>query len=157
MWRRMDKGPIKTTSTENGLQWEFGPGDSPWYQGAAESLIKTVKRCFKFSMSNRRLSPTEFLTICTEAANTLNERPLGLLPDSDSEINILTPNCQLIGRPFIKNPGSWNTDYSLRGRLALVNTVSDDFWRKWTELYAPTLIHHQKWHTQDETFRWEMS
>ena len=110
----MDKTVLLNTSAQQGLQWIFGPGDAPWYQGAAESLIKAVKRCFMFSVGNRRLSTSEFQTVCTEDANTLNERPLGLLPSIDSDISILTPNCQLIRRPFAKNPGQCSSDNSLK-------------------------------------------
>ena len=153
MWKAMDKTVLLNTSAQQGLQWIFGPGDAPWYQGAAESLIKAVKRCFMFSVGNRRLSTSEFQTVCTEAANTLNERPLGLLPGTDSDISILTPNCQLIGRPFAKNPGQWSSDNSLKSRLALVAAVSEDFWKKWTELYAPTLVFQQKWHKPQQNLK----
>lgn len=153
VWDAMDKTVLQNTSAEQGLQWIFGPGDAPWYQGAAESLIKAVKRCFIFSVGNKRLSPSEFQTVCTEAANTLNERPLGILPGTDSDISILTPNCQLIGRPFAKNPGQWSSDNSLKSRLALVAAVSEDFWKKWTELYAPTLMYQQKWHKPQQNLQ----
>lgn len=146
MWKAMDKAVLVSAGAEQGLKWIFGPGDAPWYQGAAESLIKTVKRCFTFAIGSKRLSTSEFQTACTDAANTLNERPLGRLPDSDYDINILTPNCQLIGRPYSSNTGNWSSDNSLKSRLALVSEIASDFWEKWKELYAPILMYQQKWH-----------
>ena len=98
-WKNMDQDKIKYVGAEMGMTWHFGPADASWYQGAVESLIAGVKRTFKIIMSKElRFSVSEFLTMCTEVANILNERPLGTLSGADSEVNILTPNCLLIGR-----------------------------------------------------------
>jgi len=117
MWQRLEKDSVYKVSTEHGTEWRFSPADSPWRQGAAESLIKSVKRAIKLSIHDQRLSPSEFLTLCTEVSNILNERPLGTLPSEDDNISILTPNMQLIGRPFIKNPGRWKQASSAKTRL----------------------------------------
>ena len=29
---------------DKGMEWTFGVSDSPWYQGAVESLIKSVQK-----------------------------------------------------------------------------------------------------------------
>ena len=147
MWKEMQKDTIYKISTDNGTEWRFSPADSPWRQGAAESLIKAAKRAIKLAIHDHRVSPTEFLTLCTEIASILNERPLGTLPSIDSTINILTPNVQLIGRPFKSNPGGWNSVSSVKSRIKLVNSIADEFWSKWTEQYAPSLIRQGKWKT----------
>jgi hypothetical protein len=36
---------------KNGLTWIFGPADSPWHQGAVESLVKAAKRAIVFAIS----------------------------------------------------------------------------------------------------------
>jgi hypothetical protein len=144
VWQKVEKESLYKTCSEQGTEWRFSPADSPWRQGAVESLIKSAKRAIKFTLQNQRLSPSEFMTACFEIGNILNERPLGTLPSGDSSINILTPNCQLIGRPFCRNPGGWGSS-SLKDRLRLVDTILDEFWSKWTELYAPTLVRQDKW------------
>ena len=58
---------------------------------------------------------------------------------------ILTPNSQFIGRSFVRNPGGWEDYSKLSDRLRLVDQVANQFWSKWTELYAPMLIHQHKW------------
>jgi hypothetical protein len=146
MWDSMDKDQIYHLSSESGTSWRFGPADSPWIQGAAESLVKAAKRAIKFAINDTRLSPSEFTTLCSEISNMLNERPLGTLPGHDSEINILTPNCQLIGRPFAKNPGGWSLDTRLSSRLTLIESIANKFWSTWMELYAPVLVRQAKWH-----------
>jgi len=97
IWNQIDKRTLLKVSTDSGLQWVFGPADSPWYQGAVEALVKSVKRCFRFSLNSQQLSNSEFSTVCYEVANVLNERRIGYQPADDSEINIFTPNCLLLG------------------------------------------------------------
>ena len=145
-WKNMDKDMLRSVGLEKGTTWVFGPADSPWHQGAAESLIRSTKRAIHFAVHNQRLSVPEFLTICTEAANLLNERPIGTRPSPDSEINILTPNNLLIGRSDASNPGEFVSNVeSLRDRFRLVEYVISQFWKNWTNLYAPTLVKQTKW------------
>ena len=103
--------------------------------------MKAAKRALKFCMADHRLSGSEFSSVCARVANLLNERPLGTLPSVDSEINILTPNCLLLGRSFASNPGGWAQPGSLKSRVRLVDSIGKNFWVKWCELYAPTLYH----------------
>jgi hypothetical protein len=145
MWKQMDRSAAYRVSAENGTTWKFGPADSPWHQGAAEALIKAAKRAIKFAVNDQRLSPSEFTTLCLEISNVLNERPLGTLPGSDADINVLTPNCQLIGRPFARNPGGWSSDCGVRSRIKMIDSIADEFWRRWVELYAPCLTRQAKW------------
>ena len=70
---------------------------------------------------------------------------MGTLPSFDADVNILTPNVQLIGRPYAKNPGRWNHVGGPKARIQLVNSISDQFWSKWTEQYAPSMVRQGKW------------
>ena len=71
-----------------------------------EALVERAKKAIHFSVADSRLSASEFLTMCTEVANLVNERPLGLLPSEDLPISVLTPNCLLLGRPLAEQPGA---------------------------------------------------
>lgn len=146
-WQKVERSVLLRKGTENGMNWKFGPADSPWYQGAVESLVKSAKRSIRFAIHNQRLSPSEFLTICYEVSNLLNERPIGTLPSKDACINVLTPNCLLLGRSTAKNPGGWQpqgTDLSVRQNL--VQSLIDAFWSRWIEYCAPALVIRKKWH-----------
>ena len=81
----------------NGMRWVVGPAESPWHQGAVESMVKAAKHAIHMAIHNVRLSMPEILTVFSEVANTINERPIGRLPGVDSAINVLTPNCLLLG------------------------------------------------------------
>jgi hypothetical protein len=146
MWEKTKGDAVYQKSLDNGTQWIFGPADSPWHQGAAEALIKSAKRCFRLAINSQRVSPSEFMTLCAEVANLLNERPLGVIPSDDSDIKVLTPNCLLLGRTQASNPGGWTNVRSCQVRLGIIAEISNKFWKHWSELYAPTMLRQQKWH-----------
>ena len=105
-------------------------------------------------MSNQRLSVPEFLTVCSEVSNLLNERPIGVKPSEDSIINVLTPNILLLGRATASNPLGWQPyETNTSSRYHLVQSVVEDFWKRWTELYAPTLLVQRKWHAERRNLR----
>ena len=155
-WEKIDRSELHKNGVENGLTWVFGSADSPWHQGAVESLVKAAKKAIVYAVGKRRLTVPEFLTVCTEAANLLNERPIGTLPSSDSDLNVLTPNSLLLGRSTAKNPCKWQPfTYSKHPatRYHLVQAAVEDFWEKWVQLYAPTLIVRRKWHVSTRNLR----
>ena len=119
-----------------------------------ESLVKSVKSALDVALCGQRLSVPEFLTVCTEAANLVNERPLGLLPSLDSQINVLTPNCLLLGRSTSVNPQVWELGCSsIRKRNDLITSITDQFWKHWLELLAPSLVYRHKWHEPERDLR----
>ena len=96
----MDRDGINKKGVQNCLKWIFGSADSPWQQGAVESL---AKRAICFAVGKQRHTVPESLTVCEKAANLSNERPIGTLPTADSELNVLTSNSLLLGRSTTKN------------------------------------------------------
>ncbi len=128
-WEKIDRRELNKKGVQNGLKWIFGSVDSPWHQGAVESLVKAAKRAIHFAVGKKRLTLPEFLTVCTEAANLMNERPIGTLPSADSELNVLT---QIV---------------------CCLKRAVEDFWEKWTQLYAPILIVQRKWHVSRRNLR----
>ncbi|KAL9975806.1 hypothetical protein ACROYT_G013011 [Oculina patagonica] len=127
-WQRIDRESLQRDSAQNGSTWVFGPADSPWHQGAVESLIKAAKRAIHFSVSNQRLSVPEFLTVCCEVSNLLNKRPIGVTPSVDSVINAFTPNSLILRRATASNPMGWQPcDTSIVTRYHLVQSVVEDF------------------------------
>ena len=153
-WSQLDKDTIMRKGTENGLSWVFGPADSPWHQGAVESLVKSAKRAIDITIHNQRLSVPEILTLFYEIANVMNERPIGSLPGADSELTMLTPNSLLLGRATATNPGGWHPqEASNTSRFNLLQNLADEFWKRWTELCAPSLVLHPKWHTSQRNLK----
>ena len=52
----MDRNEINKKGVQNGLKWIFGSADSPWQQGAVESLVKAAKRAIFFAVGKQRLT-----------------------------------------------------------------------------------------------------
>ena len=153
IWESIDLTVLQTLGAQKGLKWSFGPTDGSWYQGTVESLIKTAKKAISLAVGNSRLSGPELLTVMTETANLINERPIGYIPSNDSVISVLTPNSLLLGRSTSINPGGYEPNPSLRSRVTLIQQVTDQFWQNWTRLYAPTLVNQSKWRSSDEPLR----
>ena len=77
----MDKKQLIKEGVQSGTTRIFKPANSPWRQGAVESLDRTDRKCIKFVMHGQRLSAAEYLVVSYvshEIANVMNERPLGL-------------------------------------------------------------------------------
>ena len=144
-WRSIDQDYIVRVGASAGCEWRLGPANSPWYQGAVEALVKSAKRAIDLSVRGHCMSVSEILTVFSQRADLLNERTLGVMPGTDSEISILTLNCLLLGRSKSKNPGGYAANSSLRARITLIERITDQFWKHWTSLYAPTLIKQSKW------------
>ena len=105
-------------------------------------------------MRDKRLSPTEFGCVLYDVANTVNERPVGVLSSSDSELSVLTPNSLLLGRSRAKNPGGWEPIAGSKlTRFHLVHQITDCFWKQWIKLVAPGLVTDEKWHAKTEDLK----
>ena len=148
VWTGLDTAAMIRRGAEKGTSWVFGPSDSPWHQGAVEALVKSAKKAINIAIHNQRLSVPELLTLSYEIANTMNERPIGVAPGSDSELSMITPNSLLLGRATANNPGGWQTkEANTSSRYNLVQSLADSFWSHWIQLCAPSLVLQSKWHT----------
>ena len=69
---------------------------------------------------------------------------------------MLTPNSLLLGRATSKNPGVWQPytrGQNPKNRYHFVQSTIDDFWEKWIQLYAPTLVIQRKWNVNTRNLR----
>ena len=142
---------------QNGITWDFVMASSQHQNGSAEVMIKLCKGVMKALMSaigTNVLFLNELLTVLKETANLCNERPIGLKPIQNTDTQFLSPNSLLLGRcsdrissgPF-QSKDSFQTDpNSDRTRFLLVQKITSQFWRNWTNLFFPTILRRQKWH-----------
>ena len=144
MWEE-DGEKIISHSSENGMEWRFSTADSAHQNGAVEALVKSSKKVLNIVMQNQRLSPSELAGVLYGVANTLNERPIGVMTE-DSELSILTPNSLLLGRSTAKNPGGWYPTSNTLERFNLVRQIEESWWKQWIKSTAPDLITDAKWH-----------
>lgn len=152
----LDHNKIKQFGVTNGMQWSYASPGSPWQNGVSESLIASVKKTLNTVMdSNSKLPILELQTVFYEVAELLNERPINLGhqgasgDDYHAENTYVCPNELLLGRcsitvpdPTVDAKPTTNTD-----RLFVNQTIVTQFWKKWSELYLPTLVHQSKWYS----------
>ena len=140
------------------LQWKFIMASSQFQNGAAEILIKLCKGAMKSLMKaigTTVLFMNELFTLLKEVANLVNERPIGLKPNRQTDQEYLSPNSLQLGRcsdrinsgPFIKKIHFEDSPRNDRTRFLLVQRITSQFWRNWVTQYFPTLLRRQKWHS----------
>ena len=132
-----------------GTTWSFAPGDAPWYNGAAESLIKSVKRALNAAIGEQILSFSEMQTVLFEAAQLVNQRPIGSHPTNPDEGTYLTPNDLILGRASNYVPqGPFQVRTSQRYRLDFIQQITNQFSKRWVREVFPKLVIQPKWHAE---------
>lgn len=110
--------------------WHFEDTLNSWYQ------------------TKVRMTFSELRTVCFEAANLVNERPIARHPTLPEEGSYLCPNDLLLGRSTARVPSDpFKETRDERYRFEFVQSVVNSFWKKWTQSFFPSLLTRQKWHS----------
>ena len=148
VFKTWDWDELNAFGATKGMQWEFIPADAPWQNGISEALVKSVKKAMSIAIGENTLTFSELQTVCYEAANLVNERPIGRHPRMPEDGSYLCPNDLLLGRVPRRVPsGPFKQTSNPKHRYEFVQRIIDVFWRKWTRDFFPSLIVRQKWHT----------
>ena len=140
-----------------GLEWVTVMANSHHQAGAVEimvKLVKGVKKALLKVVGDTKLSLNEMFTLLLEVANIVNERPIGIKPNSLSPTDYLSPNSLLLGRcsdrisagPFGSDQMLTDCPQAARSRFLLVQAITKQFSQVWLNNYFPTLLVRQKWH-----------
>ena len=92
---------LRKKCAEFGMDWYFHPPVAHHANGAVEVMVKLAKKALLQSVGEAVLSLTELQTVCFEAAELVNERPLAITLSrgaEDMELNYLCPNQLILGR-----------------------------------------------------------
>ena len=128
-------------------EWHFSPPDAPWMNGTTESMVKAVKKAIQITIGDQVLKFSELLTVFYECSELVNRRPIGKLPSEIQDGTYLSPNDLLLGRSTNKAPqGPFDESAKLQKRFQFIQTLVDQFWKRWTSGYFPTLVLQKKWH-----------
>ena len=145
---------IKEYSHERGFSWKFSPGDGPWYNGVAESLVKTTKTALNAAVGESVLAFSELQTCMKEAAQLVNQRPIGVKPGYPQDGAYLCPNDLLLGRSSSKIPqGPFSQRTGHKHRFDFIQQTVSAFWKRWTQEVFPGLVLRQKWHTEKRNLK----
>ena len=87
-----------------GMEWKFLPADAPLQNGTSEALVKSVKKAITVAVGESVMTFSELQTVCCEAANLVNERPIRRHPTSPKDGTYLCLNDLLLGRSTSRVP-----------------------------------------------------
>ena len=139
----------ETNRRGKGTEWKFSPADAPWYNGAVEALVKSTKRALHVAIGDNVLKPLELQTVMFEAAQLVNQRPIGCHPTNPSDGVYMSPNDLLLGRSTPAIPqGPFKERCSNRYRFDFIQMTVESFWKRWMIEVFPNLVVRPKWHTE---------
>ena len=145
----LDHTRIQKECLGEGSNWTFTTADAPWMNGATEALVKSVKKAIHTTIGDQVLSAMEFLTVMYEASQLVNQRPIGQHPKHPDDGPYLCPNDFVIGRASPRVPqGPFKTRCSNKHRLDFIESVVDQFWKRWIKDVFPNMIIRPKWHVE---------
>ena len=144
----LDRPQLQQFGAQSSFEWQFSPGDAPWQNGCAESMVKAVKKAITAVIGQQVLTNAELITVMFEIANLLNERPIGKRSNDIDDGTYLCPNDLLLGRATTRVPsGPFDSNVTPRKRFRFLQNLVNGFWTKMMKFYFPTLLVQQKWHT----------
>ena len=146
---KVDWGKVEKVGQVKGTEWSFSPAGAPWYTGAVEALVKTTKRALSAAIGDSTLRFSEFQTVLYEAAQLVNQRPIGNHPTHPNEESYLSPNDLLLGRSSPDVPQVlFEVETNSCRRFNFTQRVISTFWRRWIREVFPNLVVQRKWHTE---------
>ena len=118
--------------------------------GVWERIIRSIKTTLNVILCESAiLNDFTLQTVLTEVEAILNSRPLTYNSDDPNDLEPLTPNHFLLGRPSSKPIASINYDVrsAPRQKWKQVQSISNQFWDRWSKEYLVTLTTRSKWKT----------
>jgi hypothetical protein len=117
-------------------------------------MVKSVKRALNAAIGVKIFQFSELQTCMFEAAELVNERPIGVHPSSPEEEVYLSPNDLLLGRSSVKVPqGKFLERTSDKHRFDFIQTVVTSFWKRWMQEVFPNMVVEPKWHSEKRNLK----
>jgi hypothetical protein len=98
MIKGWNKDQLEEFCAARGMKWQFITPLTPHQNGCSEAMVKSVKQAMKEAIGDALLTQFELYTCVLEAANLVNQRPIGRVPTDPDDGGYLCPNNILLGR-----------------------------------------------------------
>lgn len=96
-------------------------------------MVKSIKTALKKAIGDSNLTPFELYTCLLEAANLVNQRPIGRIPQDPDDGSYLCPNDILMGRATNEIPqGPFRHTNYPRHRFEFCQKIVESFWKRWS-------------------------
>lgn len=139
--------------SQNGIDWNFNPPNSPHHGGLWESAIRSFKSTLQKVNRSRVFQAHELNNLVVKIEGALNSRPLTPLSSSPDDYEALTPGHFLIGRAIMSFPTKFDSHkFKSSNVLKTYKSFQQDlshFWRRWSREYLQSLQYCAKWHTSN--------
>jgi hypothetical protein len=117
------------------ISWHFQPAYSPWFGGAWERLIQSIKKCINYVMEKEEPTDAVFRNALIEAELWMNRRPLTHIPIDHEDAPPLTPHSAISaqGREYVPMPRQpQKSDEFSRRKSRRADHLSSKFLHRWT-------------------------
>ena len=91
LYGKVNFDKVKTSLTNQGIDFRFGTPYAPFKLGVFESIVKETKYVLKRKLTREKLTTHAFMTLSIEAEGILNSRPIAMVTANNEE-RILTRN-----------------------------------------------------------------
>lgn len=138
------------------LKWHFNPPSAPSMGGLWESAVKSAKTILKRTIGDTVLTFEELQTVFAKIESILNSRPLCPISDDPDDVDALTPaHLAMVGNDMVSLPEpDWSSEKLNRlSRWQLLQSFTQQFWRRWNLEYLHTLQKRNKWFKTTENLK----
>ncbi|KAL7849939.1 hypothetical protein SRHO_G00192880 [Serrasalmus rhombeus] len=131
------------------IKFHFNPPAAPHFGGVWERGVRSVKSALYTCVGSQPVPEEVLLTVLLEVEAILNAKPLGYVSADIADVDPVTPNSLLMGRPDgsllqVVYPES---EILSRRRWRHSQILADHFWSRFIRDYLPSLQTRQKWHS----------
>ena len=131
------------------IKFRFNPPAAPHFGGVWEREVRSVKSALYTCVGAQPVQEEVLRTVLLEVEAILNSKPLGYVSADIADIDPVTPNSLLMGRPDGSLPQVVypETEILSRRRWRHSQILADQFWSRFIREYLPGLQTRQKWHS----------
>ena len=139
---------------QQNIRWKFNPPAASHQGGVWERCIRTIRKVLTGLLHHQTLDDESLPTLMCEVESIVNNRPITKVSSDPSDLEALTPNHLLLLKegPCLPPGIFMRQDTYSKRRWRQVQYLADQFWRRWTREYLPTLQMRQKWLKPDRNF-----
>ena len=146
---------INKCMTQRHIEWHFNTPHSSHKNGAAERMIRTVRKILNSVINMQLLNDEQLVTVVAEAEKVLNDRPLSYVSDDVKSLDVLTPSKLLLLRSNRCMPaGVFNKNENVAVRTWRHSQhLANVFWKRFINEYMLTLQVRSKWQRSSRNIR----
>lgn len=138
---------LQTQLAKQKIQFNYNPPNAPHFGGIWEHEIRSVKTALHTIVGSQTLTEEVLRTLLIEIEAILISKPLGYVSSDVADLDPVTPNYLLMGRPdaSILHVIYPESEILSRKRCRHSQVLADQFWTSFIKNYLPTLQPRQKW------------